>query len=224
MAETAYCWRRTENFERWVTDFDPADAPMIKEALESTTFILSSEIATYFLVEKLRVLSSNDMLTGVRNRNEMNNVVDRYAQGAAIVDEPLGIVFADLNGPKTINDLEGHSAGDALLKRAALVLSEVFDPKYIYRAGGDEFSIIIPGATKEIVDKKIEETREVSKNYEGVSLALGGSIAKKQTDIHQALREADKVMYEDKRKYYEEHPEKESRSLRDDYHLPKTEK
>ena len=205
----------------WVTGFDPEDSPKIKEALESTTFILSSELTNYYLLEKLRVLSANDMLTGVRNRNEMNNVVDRYSKGEAIVSAPLGIIFADLNGLKLINDQEGHDAGDALLKRASLALCEVFDPEYIYRAGGDEFSIIIPGLDEAAVDQKIAQVREVSKKYEAVSLALGGSIAPKQTDIHQALRDADKKMYQDKRKYYEKHPEKESRSLRDDYHLPK---
>lgn len=205
----------------WITGFSPADAPKIKEALESTAFILSSELANYYLLEKLRVLSANDMLTGVRNRNEMNNVVDRYSKGQAIVSEPLGVIFADLNGLKLINDKEGHDAGDALLKRAAHALCEVFDPEYIYRAGGDEFSIIVPGLEEDDIAKYIAKVREVSKNYEAVSLALGGSIARKQTDIHQALREADKKMYEDKRKYYERHPEKESRSLRDDYHLPK---
>ena len=205
----------------WVTGFDPSDAPKIKEALESTTFILSSEIANYYLLEKLRVLSANDMLTGVRNRNEMNNVVDLYAKGETIATEPLGVIFADLNGLKLINDQDGHDAGDALLKRAALALCEVFDREYIYRAGGDEFSIIVPGLDEASVEQKIEQLREVSKKYEAVSLALGGSIAPKQTDIHQALRNADKKMYIDKRKYYERHPEKESRSLRDDYHLPK---
>ena len=205
----------------WTTDFAPENSPKIKEALESTAFILSSELANYYLLEKLRVLSANDMLTGVRNRNEMNNVVDRYSRGEAIVSEPLGIIFADLNGLKLINDKEGHDAGDALLKRAALALCEVFDSEFIYRAGGDEFSIIVPGLNEEEVNKKIEQVREVSKKYDRVSLALGGSFANKQTDIHQALRDADKRMYEDKRKYYERHPEKESRSLRDDYHLPK---
>ncbi len=205
----------------WATDFDPTEAPMIKEGLESTAFIVSSEIANYYLLEKLRVLSANDMLTGVMNRNEMNNIVDLYSKGEALVNEPIGVIFADLNGLKLVNDKEGHDAGDELLKRAARALTEVFETRNIFRAGGDEFSILIPGISQEDVDAKIEKIREVSKKYEGVSLALGGRIAKKQTDIHQALRDADKIMYEDKRKYYERHPEKESRSLRDDYHLPK---
>ncbi len=118
----------------WATNFNAENAPRIKEALELTTFILGSEINNHLLMDRLKVLSSRDMLTGVLNRNEMNNDVDRLV---ATNGKPVGIVFADLNGLKSVNDREGHDAGDRLLRDAVCALREVFNDEEIYRAGGD---------------------------------------------------------------------------------------
>ncbi|WP_029324512.1 sensor domain-containing diguanylate cyclase [Butyrivibrio sp. AE3004] len=203
----------------WAMNFDAENAQKIKEALESTAFILSSEISNYLLLDRLKILSSKDMLTGVMNRNEMNNVVETLSGVRDNNDGPLGVAFADLNGLKVINDKEGHSAGDMLLKRAAMVLREVFDDNYIYRAGGDEFTIIMCGVTREEFEKKILDVRKVSEQYENVSFAIGTYMVDKVSDIRLALRHADENMYEDKKKYYEAHPEKKRRTSKDIFHL-----
>ncbi len=194
----------------WANDFDPDDVPMIKEALESTAFILSSEIYNHLLMNRLRILSSKDMLTGVNNRNEMNNTVDVFVSNTDD-NNTVGVVFADLNGLKTVNDIDGHVAGDELLKRAAIALCEVFDSSDIYRAGGDEFTIIISGITEPELIRKAEQVKKISENYEGVSFAIGCGLADKSSDIRVALRVADERMYADKKKYYAEHPEKKIR-------------
>jgi len=187
----------------WAINFNAEKAAEIKETLELATFILGSELGNYLLVDRLKILSSRDMLTGVMNRNEMNNFVDGISSDTDA--GPVGIIFADLNGLKEVNDKEGHAAGDKLLKDAAEVLRESFPEQNIYRAGGDEFSVIVSGTSEEQIRSKIEEIRENSKKYEKVSFALGGSAVKKTADIRVALRQADERMYEDKRKYYESH-------------------
>ena len=63
----------------WAVNFDPESSGKIKETLELTTFILASEISSFLLVGQLKVLSSKDMLTGVYNRNEMNNYVEELS-------------------------------------------------------------------------------------------------------------------------------------------------
>lgn len=192
----------------WAINFNAEDAGMIKETLELTTFILASEIANHMLVDRLKVLSSRDMLTGVNNRNEMNNLVDEFCKQRDKENAEIGVVFTDLNGLKTINDMNGHAAGDKLLKDAANALREVFSEKTIYRAGGDEFTIIIPGITEKELARKVRALRRASKKYDNVVFAIGFSIAKGAANIHAALREADERMYEDKENYYIEHPEK----------------
>ena len=163
------------------------------------------------MVDRLKTLSSRDMLTGVYNRNEMNVIVDMYASNGEKTSDSLGIIFADLNGLKIVNDEGGHNAGDALLKNAADVLCEVFDEKYIFRAGGDEFAIIIKGISESEIEEKIARIREASE--------LGSSVVPNSRDIRKALRQADERMYEDKKIYYEMHPEKRRGASKDNYRL-----
>ena len=187
----------------WASNFDTEKAPQIKEALELTAFILGSEISNHLLMNRLKVLSSRDMLTGVLNRNEMNNDMDRLAAASG---KPVGILFADLNGLKTVNDGEGHDAGDQLLRDAVSALREVFHDEEIFRAGGDEFTMILLDVTEEDLARKAEELRLAEKKHGKVSFAIGYHAEQNAADIREALRIADERMYEDKRVYYRNHP------------------
>lgn len=192
----------------WAINFNADDAVNIKETLELTTFILGSELGNYLLLDRLKVLSSKDMLTGVMNRNEMNNFVTGLSEGELGEKQTVGVIFADLNGLKTVNDSKGHAAGDILLKDAASALRELFDEESIFRAGGDEFSIIILGLTEEKMNMDIENLRKIQNKYEGLVFAIGGCVVKSGLEVRTALRTADERMYEDKKKFYEKHPEK----------------
>ena len=194
----------------WALNFNAGNAVKIKETLELTTFILGSELGSHLLLDKLKILSSKDMLTGVLNRNEMNNYVDKLSAGLEGSANSVGVVFADLNGLKTTNDQQGHNAGDALLKNAAAALRDVFDEDQIFRAGGDEFSIIVEGVDEAQLAQKIQSVREAAAKR-GVSFALGGSVEAEKKNVRVALRHADENMYEDKKRYYEANPEKKGR-------------
>ncbi|MBO4679769.1 MAG: GGDEF domain-containing protein, partial [Lachnospiraceae bacterium] len=139
-------------------------------------------------------------------------------------DKSVGVAFADLNGLKTINDEEGHPAGDALLKRAAATLRTVFSDEEIFRAGGDEFSMILTDITEEELADMVEKVRVNSKDFDRVNFAIGFSVEKKAKDVRKALRKADENMYEDKRLFYEAHPEKQRRTLKDDFRMNVEEK
>ncbi|MCR4591472.1 MAG: EAL domain-containing protein [Lachnospiraceae bacterium] len=192
----------------WAVNFDKERAGTIKETLELTTFILGSELGNYMLLDRLRMLSSKDLLTGVMNRNEMNNYVDSLCNSDSSRIRSVGVIFADLNGLKAVNDVEGHNAGDILLKNAANVLREIFNEQEIFRAGGDEFSVIITDITDQELNEKIELIRTVSEEYGNVVFALGGAVENDSRNVRMALRHADERMYEDKRRYYEQNPEK----------------
>ena len=192
----------------WASNFSAGDAGRIKETLELATFILGSEIGNDLLVNRLKELSSRDLLTGTRNRNMMNNYVDRLSSGEEGRGRSVGVVFADLNGLKTVNDTRGHDAGDRLLRDAAAALGEVFRPEEIFRAGGDEFAMILTAVTPEEVAEKIAAIRAAAAKYDDLVFAVGGCVEADGTCIYSALRQADAAMYEDKKRYYEAHPEK----------------
>ena len=191
----------------WVCNFDVENTVKIKETLELTTFFVASEIANQKLVQRLKRLSSMDMLTGLLNRNEMNNRIDGLRKSGSDELKGLGIVFADLNGLKRVNDNEGHEAGDLLLKNGAILLQNVFVGDEIYRAGGDEFMVLLTFTTEENIVEKIAKAKKLSRHYGNVSFAMGYCYQNDSGDITNALKTADEKMYEDKEKYYAEHPE-----------------
>ena len=191
----------------WAINFDASKSIRIKETLEVTTFILGSELGNYLLLDRLKALSSKDMLTGVMNRNEMNNYVEALCNDEKYADCSVGVLFIDMNGLKTINDSHGHTAGDITLKNAAEVLRKVFDKKEIFRAGGDEFTVIVRDISQEELFERIEKIKEYSKEYENLSFAVGGCVEKNCRNVRMALRIADERMYEDKWHFYADNPE-----------------
>lgn len=195
----------------YALNFDPSRAQKIKETLELTTYFIASEIANHQLLKKLAVLSSMDLLTGIFNRNAMNGRVDRFVSGAEPTPKEYGIVFADLNGLKTVNDVEGHTAGDRLLVKAAEKLKSVFGDCDIYRAGGDEFMMIALHTPEEELEKRIEQLRKDSEDPEKISFALGLYYERDGGDIRDAMRLSDEKMYEDKQSYYKKYPERKRR-------------
>ena len=186
----------------WAGFFDPKRSPEIKEILELTTFVLSSEIGNYLMMDKLRELSSKDMLTGVMNRNEMNNYIDYLSNLSEDQRQSVGILFNDLNGLKRINDELGHEAGDALLRNAAKALRELFDARNVFRAGGDEFVVIMTGITEEQIENSARQLRLVASRYPDVSFAIGYSYMPDCREVRKGLMLADERMYKDKKQHY----------------------
>lgn len=212
----------------WAVNFDAEQSARIKEILELTTFVLGSEIGNYLMVKRLRVLSSQDMLTGVMNRNEMNYFVSRLGEGkggeayrhtAEVTGEEkagasgaadkagaadkntIGVIYIDVNGLKTVNDTQGHKAGDKLIKNAAAALKDLFNPNHIFRAGGDEFVVILTGVTEEDIRGYAGKLHEAAAAHD-VSFAVGWSFDEDSKNVIQTLVSADEKMYNDKQKYY----------------------
>ena len=163
------------------------------------------------MLKQLERVSYTDMLTGIGNRNSMNDTVSRVVAGDESIKKPYGIIFADLNGLKRVNDMNGHSAGDLLIKKAGLVLQEVFVDDLIYRAGGDEFMVILPGCDKETFAAKISKLRSVASDPDSVCFSVGYYYNDSGEDIRDAMRIADEEMYKDKDKYYSDHPDRKYR-------------
>ena len=195
----------------WATNFDLRYTVKIKEVLELTTFFLASEIANYQMVNRLRILSTMDLLTGTRNRNAMNNRVAEFDAPSFTKPKTLTVIFADLNGLKKVNDQEGHDAGDRMLKTAAAVLRQVFVDEEIYRAGGDEFMIIALDLTKEEVEHKMQQLRKIGEDPENVSFSAGYCFEDQKIDIRRCMHLADESMYLEKEQYYQKYPDQRYR-------------
>ena len=192
----------------WATNFEVIDTVKIKEVLELTTYFIASEIANYQMLRRLEILGTIDLMTGTLNRNAMNNRVSQFDSVKDDSIKTIGVVFADLNGLKMVNDHSGHLEGDRFLKTVAAVLRQVFVDDEIYRAGGDEFMILTINDTRVEFDEKLRKIREVSESdNQRVNLAVGSFFDDTDLDIRKALHKADEDMYQDKQEYYSRHPE-----------------
>ncbi len=107
-----------------------------------------------------RGVAAIDPLTGMLNRNALTARVGELAQQAVVAQQSIGVIIGDIDRFKSINDAHGHAAGDAVLRDVANRLRSslrAFD--LAYRLGGEEFLIILPGATLERTGTVAEQLR-----------------------------------------------------------------
>ena len=145
-------------------------------------------------------LSETDTLTGLGNRNSYETRLEEYPLSGAKV---LACAYADANGLRELNNSEGHEAGDELLRAIAQQMRKNFGAKNSYRTGGDEFVSIISDVPIDKVRAKLQRM-QATLEAKGYSVSCGASWADAASVNMRALvREAEKEMYAQKRKYHE---------------------
>jgi len=102
------------------------------------------------ILSDLRHRSRHDGLTGLLNRRAMEEALLSQMQRSRRTGEPFTVLMLDLDHFKTINDCHGHAAGDRALKHTAAALkAELREVDAVGRFGGEEFLVVMPGATVE---------------------------------------------------------------------------
>jgi diguanylate cyclase (GGDEF)-like protein len=146
-----------------------------------------------------------DPLTGLLNRQGLPGRFREVAEQARLTDAPVSLVMCDLDGFKSLNDQYGHACGDAVLKDVAYVLrKELRSFELLYRVGGEELLLVLPGAglrpgcdVAEHVRATIERCRPAGLPVTasvGVSSAVGEEI-----EFGPMFEAADRALYEAKR-------------------------
>lgn len=192
-------------FNQKIFGFYGIDNPPIEHLHHISTMfqVLSHFIVSIIrrrdLVKRLENMSYYDQLTGALNRHSMNEFIANVNHTKSI-----GLIYCDVMGLKKLNDSCGHLKGDDLLIRTNECLKEVFPLDSIYRIGGDEFLIMQSGLSRETLLLQIQTLREKMPEYK-VSMALGHAWRPScNGQIITLLKEADALMYEDKRHYYQQ--------------------
>jgi diguanylate cyclase (GGDEF)-like protein len=146
-----------------------------------------------------------DPLTGLLNRKALAGRFDEIAQQARLTGAPISLIAGDLDHFKRVNDEHGHDRGDAVLKDAAYVLrKQLRSFELIYRLGGEEFLIVLPGVGLVEGRAIAERVRAgLAESYPGgleVTMSLGvASATGGQVDFEPLFRAADGALYEAKR-------------------------
>ena len=188
-------------------DYAEIDALDARQLLETLSYFLAAEIVRKKLLQELEKKSIYDTLCDVKNRNAMDIITKRLLRK----NLPVGVLYADANGLKRVNDTQGHEAGDALLKKMSSIMSECFGKENVYRAGGDEFLVIMPKISEEDFMAKCTELKEMFENAKDLAVALGSSWTLDSSGLSDVMREADKEMYEDKANYYRKNNRRRAR-------------
>lgn len=150
--------------------------------------------------KKLYEMSQIDKLTSFFNRNRFIHDLAKFEKHK----EPFGVIYLDVNGLKEINDSFGHDAGDQLIKECADIMSSRHLSKYLYRIGGDEFVIIFMNITEEGFQDCVQLLKNDFKESR-CRIALGSKWNEDSSKIQNVIKEADKLMYADKKRFYQGH-------------------
>jgi len=153
------------------------------------------------LNRRLSYHASHDVLTGLVNRREFENRMERALKSAKARETSYALCCLDLDQFKIVNDTCGHSAGDALLGQVgAMLKSKVRWRDTLARLGGDEFGILLESCTLDEAMRTAESLREAVRNFkftwEERTFRLGASIgvvplSAENADVASVLSAAD---------------------------------
>jgi diguanylate cyclase len=159
--------------------------------------------------EVWKALATVDPLTGLGNRQSMRSHLIGERDRAIRQKLPLSLALADIDHFKKINDTFGHAQGDKVLREVAQVLRATVRPyDVVYRYGGEEFLICLPGTSIEVGAQVLERIRA---NIQALTLtdergtaivvtaSFGISEITTETSIEDAMEQADKALYDGKR-------------------------
>jgi diguanylate cyclase (GGDEF)-like protein len=167
-------------------------------------FLLARSLALSF--DRAHHLSMRDPLTGLFNRRYLDETMEREMERARREGASVGVIVLDLDHFKRLNDTYGHDAGDHVLARTGELLRHLARGSDIAcRFGGEEFALILPGATLAVAADRAEAIRALFEStpfeYEGkrlppMTLSAGVSaLAPGDGDWGQSLHQADRALY-----------------------------
>jgi diguanylate cyclase (GGDEF)-like protein len=188
--------------------------------------------------KKIEQMSYQDALTKLYNRRFFNEELKRLNVERNL---PLGIILADINGLKLINDSFGHQVGDEFLIKTAIAFKkELRGDEIIARLGGDEFAILIPSIEKNEILKVVNRIQKAFNKIEindiKFSVACGFALKESMSEhVSQTFKRAEDIMYQNKllmksnyhknairgiiTTLHEKHPREEKHSSRVRYYM-----
>jgi diguanylate cyclase (GGDEF)-like protein len=197
-----------EAFEFGADDYlvKPFDGYELRAKLIVAKRILELQDRLVSMRENLRAQATHDFLTGLWNRQASLEALAYEISRAHREKKPTGLIMADLDYFKQINDTYGHPAGDTVLKAVGAMLQGAMRSyDTVGRYGGEEFVIVAPGCNAVTIMNRAEElrarvSREEIQTSEGIihvtmsigALSISGT---SKMDAESALKAVDDALY-----------------------------
>lgn len=190
----------------YALEVDNYDLIQLRDALRQTNERLQAEIAENESLQAiLREQAIRDPLTGLFNRRYLQETLERELLRAGRENYPITIILMDIDHFKKLNDTYGHIAGDLVLEALGRLLrSQTRGGDIPCRFGGEEFLVVMPGASLEVAARRAEalrlEFQDFRVEYLGQSvsatLSLGvAAFPQHGNRVEELLSEADKALY-----------------------------
>ena len=146
-----------------------------------------------------------DPLTGLFNRNALIPRFAELSHQARLSRQPVCLLLCDIDNFKDVNDAHGHDCGDAVLRDTAYELRKrLHSFELVYRLGGEEFLIVLPGVDDATGCQVAERLRAALEHGEPAGVAITASIGVsasggEQMEYESLFKAADDALYEAKR-------------------------
>ena len=155
---------------------------------------------------ELKNLARKDVLTGLPNRLELAERMERALVRARRQHDRFAVLFLDLDGFKSLNDLQGHQAGDDVLVEVARRLTAIIrEVDTAARVGGDEFVIVIGDLSNDlpqaqaaacaVAEKCIAAMQDGFESSANLGMSIGIALGDANSDIDKLMSAADNAMY-----------------------------
>ena len=187
----------------------PMDPQELELRLRTGRRILDLQSELIAARESLQIQATQDSLTGVWNRRAVLETLQSELVRAVRQNIPLGVILADLDHFKSVNDTHGHATGDTVLREAASRMVTALRPyDRLGRYGGEEFLIVAPGCGLEDVVRVAERLRlallaEPVRTRSGAleifaSFGVTSSAPLNHMDAEALIQAADEALYQAK--------------------------
>ena len=146
-----------------------------------------------------------DPLTGLLNRSSLESRAVEIEQQARLTGGPVSLVLLDLDRFKRVNDTHGHERGDAVLRDVAYEIRKSLRSfELVYRIGGEEFLVLLPGVALpeavEVAERVRHAVTEARPGDLDVTISAGvAAAAGEEIRYDQLFRDADHALLEAKR-------------------------
>ena len=200
-------YRRKTNEEfRWV----------VMEIMKSSEYRSDNQIVILYIQDvhdsyvkelehnkELEFYCNYDTMTGLANFYSYRSFCNTFS--SSLCEKPVGVIFADLNRLKYVNDTEGHEAGNVYIRTFAEKLKKAFYDWNCYRVSGDEFVVIYSGEDESLFYQRAKDFDVLIKSDRIPTAALGYSFGVSD-ELEKITTVAEQMMYTDKQEFYNKFP------------------